>query len=126
MVSFHSLLDLGDGRIAQVAEGTAAGADGVTGNPGSGLGDGVGVAELEAVPDGTDAVLGLLGVLQIALQEVLIDGNHGLGVDVRHGGNAAGAAGQQVPQNQRVVTGQDAEDDGMVCGGVVDILMERV
>ncbi len=24
------------------------------------------------------------------------------------------------------LTGQDAEDDGMVCGGVVDILMERV
>ena len=24
------------------------------------------------------------------------------------------------------LTGLDAEDDGMVCGGVVDILMERV
>ena len=24
------------------------------------------------------------------------------------------------------LTGQDAEDDGMVCGGVVDILMEQV
>ena len=100
MIRFHSFLDLGDGSVTEGGEGAAAGTDGVAGQPGSRLGDGVGIAELEAVTDGTDAVLGLLGSLQVAGQEVMIDRDHDLGIDVGHSGDAAGTA-SQIPPSPR-------------------------